>query len=102
MKTERVIFENIVVDTKPFELQGGLYRIGAVISGPNNLHLQTLAPDGQSWVDCLDHPIATSGLSEEIKHRPRPIQVASFDRQARLSCNNLHVKLAVLNNVIST
>jgi hypothetical protein len=70
MKTERVIFENIVVDTKPFELQGGLYRIGAVISGPNNLHLQTLAPDGQSWVDCLDHPIATSGLSEEISIAP--------------------------------
>jgi hypothetical protein len=68
--TERVIFPDIVADTKPFELQGGLYRIGAVFSGPNNLQLQTLAPDGNSWIDWLDHPIAASGLSEEISVVP--------------------------------
>jgi hypothetical protein len=68
--TERLIFTDIVADTKPFELQGGLYRIGAVINGPNNLQLQTLAPDGKSWIDCLDHPIATSGLKEEISIVP--------------------------------
>jgi hypothetical protein len=70
MMTERVMFPDLVGDTKPFELQGGLYRIGAVISGPNNLQLQTLAPDGQRWVDYLDHPIAASGLSEEISIAP--------------------------------
>ena len=68
--TERVIFPDIVADTNPFELHGGLYRIGAVISGPNNLQIQTLAPDGKSWIDCLDHPIAASGLSEEISIVP--------------------------------
>jgi hypothetical protein len=70
MNTERVIFPDIVADTTPFELQGGMYRIGAVINGPNNLQLQTLALDGQCWVDCLDHPIAASGLSEEISIVP--------------------------------
>ena len=70
MNTERVIFPDIVSDTRPFDLQGGLYRIGAVIRGPNNLQLQTLALDGKSWIDCLDHPIAASGLSEEISIVP--------------------------------
>ena len=70
MHTERMVFPDIVADTKPFELQRGLYRIGAVISGPNNLQLQTLALDGKSWIDCLDHPIAASGLSEEISIVP--------------------------------
>jgi hypothetical protein len=68
--TERVIFSDIVADTKPFELHGGLYRIGAVISGPNIVQLQTLALDGKSWIDCLDNPIATSGLSGEISIVP--------------------------------
>ena len=70
MNSERVIFPDIVADTKPFELQGGLYLIGAVITGPNNLQLQTLALDGKSWIDCLDHPIAESGLSAEISIVP--------------------------------
>jgi len=68
--TERMIFPDIVADTDPFELQGGFYRIGAVISGSNNVQLQMLGPDGETWIDCLDNPIATSGLSEEISIVP--------------------------------
>jgi len=66
VNTERLFFSDIVTDTDPFELHGGLYRIGTVINGSNELQLQTLAPDGETWIDCLDHPIAVSGLSEEI------------------------------------
>jgi hypothetical protein len=41
-----------------------------VISGSNQLQLQTLGPDGKTWIDCLDKPIAVSGLSEEISIVP--------------------------------
>ena len=68
--TERVIFPDIVTDTDPFELHGGFYRIGTVINGSNNLQLQTLGPDGETWIDCLDHSIGRSGLSEEISIVP--------------------------------
>ena len=69
--TERMIFSDIVTDTDPFKLQGGFYRIGAVISGSTNkVQLQALGLDGKSWIDCLDNPIATSGLSEEISIVP--------------------------------
>lgn len=68
--TERIFFPDIVTDTDPFEIHGGTYRIGAVISGSNDVQLQTLAPDGKTWIDCLDKPIATSGLSEEISIVP--------------------------------
>ena len=68
---ERLFFADIVSDTDPFEIHGGLYRIGAVINGTNNnVQLQTLAPDGKTWIDCLDKPIAASGLSEEISIVP--------------------------------
>ena len=70
MNTERLIFSDIAEDTNPFELRGGLYRIGAVINGSNNVQLQTLALDGKSWIDYLDHPIRASGLSEEISVVP--------------------------------
>jgi hypothetical protein len=70
MNTERIIFSDIVADTAPFELHGGFYRIGSVIAGSNNLQLQTLGPDGKTWIDCLDHSIARSGLSEEISIVP--------------------------------
>ena len=70
MRTERLFFDNIVADTGPFELHGGLYRIGTVISGSNKVQLQNLEPDGKTWVDYLDHAIATSGLSEEISIVP--------------------------------
>jgi hypothetical protein len=90
MMTERIIFPDLVGDTKPFELQGGLYRIGTVITGPNNLQLQTLAPDGQCWVDCLDHPIAASGLSEEISVAPGRYRFHPLTSDC-LSCHQ-HVK----------
>ena len=68
--TERVFFPDIVTDTDPFEIHGGLYRIGAVINGTNKVQLQTHGPDGKTWIDCLDNPIATSGLSGEISIVP--------------------------------
>ena len=70
MNTERMFFPDIVANTDPFELHGGLYRIGTVISGANHVHLQTIGPDGKTWIDCLDHPIVISGLSEEISIVP--------------------------------
>jgi len=66
MNTERIFFSDIVADTEPFELHGGSYRIGTLISSSNNLQLQTIGSDGKTWIDCLDHAIGTSGLSEEI------------------------------------
>ena len=70
MNTERKIFSDIVADTNPFELHGGLYRIGTLISGSNNIQLQMLGPDGKTWIDYLDHAIGKSGLSEEISIVP--------------------------------
>ena len=69
-ETERMFFCDIVADTSPFELLGGLYRVGTVISRSNKVQLQTLASDGKTWIDCLDKPITTSGLSEEISIVP--------------------------------
>ena len=51
MNTKRVISPDIAEDTIPFELQGGLYRIGAVIDGSNHVQLQTLDLDGKLWID---------------------------------------------------
>lgn len=67
---ERVIFSDIVTNSDSFRLQGGYYRIGAVIIGTNNVQLQTIGPDGKTWIDCLDIPIAASRISEEISIVP--------------------------------
>jgi hypothetical protein len=46
------IFTNVAASTAPFRLSGGRYQVSAVATwGGGNVHLQTLAADGSTWLD---------------------------------------------------
>jgi hypothetical protein len=45
-------FTNVSASTAAFRLSGGRYQVSAVATwGGGNVHLQTLAADGSTWLD---------------------------------------------------
>jgi hypothetical protein len=61
--TESHAFSNISATTPPFGLYGGKYGLDVTATfGGGNVQLQTLAPDGSTWVN-VGSSITTAGFA---------------------------------------